>query len=176
MKTAIHPKGRTYCVPVGSNQKGQQFGHGVCNIPASSSKAIDFPVRRMEMSWLPRRPWWIRNHSRTCRFSRLRSTALGTVRLGTITPSLAIPSPFILSNTVRPGRLTARPPANNAAISAVRSRCLRRNLFRSFKRSNEPAPWRVAPEELPGLHACACEREIHGCASCELSRAGRFVS
>jgi hypothetical protein len=57
MKAAIHAEGWTYRVSVGPEYEGQEFGHGFVRISASLSKATDRSVKRMEMSWLPRRPW-----------------------------------------------------------------------------------------------------------------------
>ena len=111
------------------------------------------------------------------RFARLRSTARGKTRLGTMTASLQKPTALVLSTILRPGRLTGRAPMR-ATISLWPSRRWRPRRLRllGLKRPTEPGPWRAVPGVPLALRACACERETRACASCERQRVGRCVS
>lgn len=128
------------------------------------------------MSRLPRRDCRARNSSLSTRFIRLRSTARGKTRLGTIRPSLGTPRGFVRRSTLNPGRLSARPPASRAAISAVPSRSFRLYRLRTLKRSTGRGPWHGGPESRRGLRACAYVREIRECASCERRKGGKYAS
>ena len=112
------------------------------------------------------------------RFARLRSTARGKTRFGTIRPSLQNPTALALSTILRPGRLTGRAPESRATISLWPSRRWRPRRLRSLglKRPTGPGPWRAAPGVPPALRVCASERETRACASCGRLRVGKCVS
>jgi hypothetical protein len=126
VETAVHTEQRAQTVAITPDQKRQQFAHDDPTRQRSTSANTTVPtVKRIRISRLPRRACWARNNSRNRRFIRLRSTARGKTRLGTMRPSLGTPSRFALNSTLNPGRLSARPPESNDAISAAPSRCLR---------------------------------------------------
>jgi len=125
METAMHAKQRAQTVPIAPDQERQQSAHGEPVRQRSTSPNTTVPaVKRIRISRLPSLACWARNNSRNKRFIRLRSTARGKTRLGTMRPSLGTPSRFALNSTLNPGRLSARPLESSDAISAVPSRCL----------------------------------------------------
>ena len=125
METAMHAKQWAQTVPITPDQERQQSAHGEPVRQRSTSPNTTVPaVKRIRISRLPSRACCARNNSRNKRFIRLRSTARGKTRLGTIRPSLGTPSRFALNSTLNPGRLSARPLESSDAISAVPSRCL----------------------------------------------------
>lgn len=112
------------------------------------------------------------------RFARVRSTARGKTRFGTIRPSLQKPTALVFSTILRPGRLTGRAPDSRATISLWPSRCWRPRRLRSLglKRPTGPGPWRAAPGVPLALRVCASERETRACASGGRLRVGKCVS
>jgi hypothetical protein len=126
METAVHAEQRAQTVAITPDQERQQPAHdGPTRHRSTSANATGLAVKRIRISRLPSRACWARNNSRNKRFIRLRSTARGNTRLGTMRPSLGTPNRFALNSTLNPGRLSARPPESSDAISAVPSRCLR---------------------------------------------------
>ena len=177
MEAAMHPHHRAYAVAISLHNERQHFTHDhfARQSSTSASKTV-LAVNRIRMSRLPSRICRPRNNSLNPRFTRLRSTARGKTRLGTMRPNLGTPSAFALNKTLNPGCLKDRPPASKAAMSAVRSRCFRVKRLRSLKRSNAHALWRAALESQPVLRAFACEQETRGCASGEPQKVERCVS
>jgi len=126
MKAASRPKEGAHAVAVPPDQQRQYSDHrALVSKLATSASEKPFPVTRMRISQPPRPACPRRNHSRSTRFARLRSTARGNTRLGTMSPSLGNPRAFALRNTLKLERFKMRPPASKPATSSERSRCQR---------------------------------------------------
>lgn len=180
MEATVHAKVRAHGVAIAEDQQGQQPAQeDPVKHRSTSASAILPAVRRIRMSRLPSRACCARNSSRNTRFIRLRSTALGKTRFGTMRPSLGTPKVLALKSTLNPGRRSARPPAppaSNAAMSAVPSRNLRPYRLRTLKRLDGLAPWHDGRGSRLGPRACACERETHEFVFCGRRRGERYVS
>lgn len=165
VEATMHAEHRANAVAISPDKDRQQFTHDdFARQRSISVSGTVFAVIRITMSRLPSRACWSRNSSRNTRFIRLRSTARGKTRLGTMRPSLGTPRAFVPNKTLNPERLRARPPASNAVMSAVPSRCLRLKRLCSLKRSNERALWRAARESQLVPPVFAYEQETRGCA------------
>ena len=180
MEAAVHAQVRAHGVAITVDQKRQQLAQeDPVRHRSTSASAILPAVRRIRMSRLPSRACCPRNNSRNTRFIRLRSTARGKTRFGTMRPSLGTPNVLALESTLNPGRLSARPPAppaSNAAMSAVPSRDLRPYRLRTLKRLDGLAPWHDGRESRLGPRGCAYGQETHESVFCERQRGERYVS
>lgn len=177
VKSTMRAQHRTHRITVTDDQKREELAHGERRRHCSISARGGFTaLTRIRMSRLPRRSCRARNSSRSARFIRLRSTARGKTRLGTISPSLGAPTAFGRNTTLNPGRRSARPTASIAVISAVPRRSLLLKRLRTLKRSTERGLSHGAPESRLDLPACACVRETRECASCEPRTGEKCVS
>jgi len=177
VKATTRPQERAHRIAIPEHQQGKHPAHGDPRRQRSTSaSATSRALRRITKSRLPRLACCARNNSLKTRFIRLRSTARGKNRLGTITPSLGTPNALTRESTLNPGRLWPRPRASSAAMSVVPSRNLRPYRLRALKRSSGRALWRGAPESRRGPRACACERETRECASYGRQRGEKYVS
>jgi len=125
VETTVHPERGAQGIPIAVDEKRQQAAHWAPTRACSTSARENFPeFTRIRMSRLPRRACCARNSSRSTRFIRLRSTARGKTRLGTMRPNLGTPKALARRSTLKPLRLSAGPLASRAAISVVPSRNL----------------------------------------------------
>ena len=133
VETASRAEPRAHAIAVAPDQEREHPDHeDLVSIFAMSVRRNPLPVTRMRISRLPKIACLRRNHSRSKRFIRFRSTARGNKRLGTMRASLGAPSAFALRETLKSGSFAGRPPLSKAATSVARSRCQRRK--RSLKR------------------------------------------
>ena len=140
----------------GSNARSRStISESNCDGRVSSRTSRSRPVRST---------WLRRNHSRSRRLARLRSTARGRKRLGTTKPSREYFSPLGLTWTETEPARRRRVVARIWAIASPRSLCALRYPSARLKRRGVPALW-LAARGLPlARRACACGPETRVCA------------